>query len=109
MDLTEMKQEALKIRDMYNTLHVRRSEPTWSTHDYALGFTVDVGDLARLVQEYQGLRGGRDDLQKRIEHELSDCLWSILVLADELSIDLTKAFDNTMSELTEDLQGRLSE
>ena len=63
-----------------------------------LGFVGDVGDLAKLVMGAEGTRsdvGGRTAL----EHELSDCLWSVLVLADHYDIDLAAAYARTMDEL----------
>ena len=45
--------------------------------------------------------GGRDDLA----HELSDCLWSVLVLADHYDIDLATAYTSTMDDLSTPLGG----
>ena len=45
--------------------------------------------------------GVRDipDARRKLEHELADCLWSILVLADVYDVDLERAFRRTMDEL----------
>lgn len=68
------------------------------------GFVVDVGDLTRLVMAATGARD-IEDHQSRLEHELADCLWSVLVLARRLDIDLAEAFERTMDELTTFLDG----
>jgi NTP pyrophosphatase (non-canonical NTP hydrolase) len=34
-----------------------------------------------------------------LAHELADCLWSIIVIADEAGVDLEKAFFETMKEI----------
>jgi NTP pyrophosphatase (non-canonical NTP hydrolase) len=60
-----------------------------------LGFVVDVGDLAKLVMAKEGLREV-SDLDDRLAHELADCLWSVLVLADLCGVDLERAFAHTM-------------
>jgi NTP pyrophosphatase (non-canonical NTP hydrolase) len=44
-----------------------------------------------------------DDLESKLKHELSDCLWSVLVLAEKLDVDLGRAFEATMDELTKSL------
>lgn len=62
------------------------------------GFVGDVGSLSKLIMMRQGYRAG-EDVEKKLSHELADCLWSVLVLADELSIDIVKAFGSTMDEL----------
>ncbi len=62
------------------------------------GFVVDVGDLMKLVMAKAGARPV-DDVQAKLAHELSDCLWSVLVLAKAYDVDLEKEFLRTMDEL----------
>ena len=66
--------------------------PEWSTSDLMSGLVVDVGDLTRLVMAATGSRviDGVDD---KLAHELSDCLWAVLVLARRLGVDLGAAFE----------------
>jgi NTP pyrophosphatase (non-canonical NTP hydrolase) len=40
-----------------------------------------------------------DDIDTKLAHELSDCLWSVLVLASKYNIDLETEFLKTMDEL----------
>jgi NTP pyrophosphatase (non-canonical NTP hydrolase) len=40
-----------------------------------------------------------DDVDNKLAHELSDCLWSILVLASKYRIDLAAEFMKTMDQL----------
>ena len=51
-----------------------------------LGFLGDVGDLAKLVQGKEGVRP-RDDLDEAFAHELADCLWCVMTLADSYGVD----------------------
>jgi len=39
----------------------------------------------------------------RLAHELADCLWSLLALADRYRIDLEHAFAETMDALEQQL------
>jgi len=64
-----------------------------------LGFLGDVGDLAKLVQGKAGVRP-REGLDEALAHELADCLWSVMSLADTYGVDLEAAFDRTMDELS---------
>ena len=71
-----------------------------------LGFVGDIGDLAKLVMAQEGARempGGREAL----EHELADCLWSVLILAHHYHVNLGAAFTRTMEELDQLISGRL--
>ena len=62
------------------------------------GFVVDVGDLMKLVMAKNGARPV-EDLERKLAHELSDCLWSVLVLARLYDVDLEKAFLATMTDI----------
>jgi NTP pyrophosphatase (non-canonical NTP hydrolase) len=100
MDLREMTARALEVRARYAELERSRYGRSWTAEEIALGFVGDVGDLAKLVQGKAGVRG-RDGLDEALAHELADCLWSILVLADTYGVDLAAAFEATMDELGE--------
>ena len=62
------------------------------------GFVGDVGDLSKIIMAKHGLRA-MDNIDEKLAHELSDCLWSILVLADKYGVNLSKEFMKTMDEL----------
>lgn len=69
-----------------------------------LGFVGDVGDLSKLVHAKNGVRAMADsetDLDAKLAHELADCLWSVLTLADCYGVDLDQAFDSTMAGLNQ--------
>ena len=63
-----------------------------------LGFMKDIGNLAKIVQTKECVRR-IDDVDNALGHELSDCIWSIIVLADKYGVDLEKSFNKTMNEL----------
>jgi hypothetical protein len=62
------------------------------------GFVVDVGDLMKLVMAKSGIRQA-EDVDKKLAHELSDCLWCVLVLSKMYGLDIEKEFMKTMDEL----------
>ncbi|HEY0475137.1 MAG TPA: MazG nucleotide pyrophosphohydrolase domain-containing protein [Kribbella sp.] len=102
MEFEEMRAAARAVRREYAALEERRYGRSWSREELMLGFLGDVGDLAKLVQGKEGVRP-REDLDAAFEHELADCLWSVMVLADAYDVDLEAAFVRTMSELRERL------
>lgn len=98
MDITEATAKANRLADLFDELNEANGQRAWSGLDIALGFVGDVGDLVRQVQVAENVRtypGGREAL----EHELADCLWSVLMLADRYGVDLEAAFDRTVSQL----------
>lgn len=90
---------ARDVRERFAAFEKNRIGREWTTAEIMSGFVVDVGDLTRLVMAATGARQV-DDLRPKLEHELADCLWSVLVLAERLDVDLGRAFDATMNELT---------
>lgn len=99
MNLEELKNRAREVKAHNVELQIKQADRPWSTAETTLGFVADVGDLAKLVMMKSGLREPNPDLDQMIGHELGDCLWSVLTLADELGIDLERAFLETLQEI----------
>lgn len=106
MNLQEATKRANEIRALYSELEEKLYGRVWSTQEIMLGFVGDVGDLAKLIQGAEGVRGTYD-LNEKLSHELADCLWSVLVLAERHGLDIEKAFDATMSILERTIRERL--
>ncbi|HUC90297.1 MAG TPA: nucleotide pyrophosphohydrolase, partial [Patescibacteria group bacterium] len=99
MTYEELLEKAVKIRVKYDELNQRkRNGLKWNEQDLMAGFVGDVGDLSKIIMAKHGLRD-MEDVDARLAHELSDCLWSVLVLADKYKIDLANEFLKTMAEL----------
>lgn len=88
----------MQIRQCFAAYEQRRTGRTWTREEIMQGFVVDVGDLMKLVMAKAGARRV-DNVDAKLAHELSDCLWSILVLARLYGLDLEKEFLKTMDEL----------
>ena len=97
MDFKTLAQRAVAIRAGYDELNAKRGV-AWNEQALMAGFVGDVGDLSKIIMAKHGLRA-MDDLDAKLAHELSDCLWSVLVLADKYGIDLATEFKKTMDEL----------
>ncbi|MGL4610931.1 MAG: MazG nucleotide pyrophosphohydrolase domain-containing protein [Trueperaceae bacterium] len=101
----DISERALQIRKRYAELEEKSYGRSWSNEEIALGFMGDVGDLAKLVQAKNGVRS-IPNFQEKLEHELADCLWSVITLANEFDVDLETAFVKTMDDLETHLSGR---
>ena len=100
VNLEDLQNLALRLTELYEQLEIKRYGRVWTTEELALGFVGDVGDLAKLIQADAGVRH-IDDCKAKLGHELSDCLWSIIVLAHKCGIDLQAEFVRNTTELTE--------
>jgi NTP pyrophosphatase (non-canonical NTP hydrolase) len=98
MELRDLIKRAKEIQNAYNALNKRSGHKTWGASEYTQGLVGDVGDLMKLVMVKNNLRNG-ENIDRKLAHELSDCLWFIIVIANELGIDLEKEFLTTMTEL----------
>ncbi len=98
MEFSQLADRALQIRQSFAAYEQRRTGRTWTREEIMQGFVVDVGDLMKLVMAKAGARHV-EGVDAKLAHELSDCLWSVLVLAKLYDIDLEKEFLKTMDEL----------
>lgn len=58
----------------------------------------DVGDLQKIAMAKAGLRE-MENVDEKLKHELADCLWSVLVLAEKHNINIEESFLKTMDDL----------
>ena len=100
MKYKDLEESALKLNGLYEELEIKLYGRVWTTEEIALGFVGDVGDLAKLIQANAGIRK-IDDFKSKLGHELSDCLWSVIVLANKCGIDLEAEFSRNISGLME--------
>lgn len=98
MTFEELQKRAVEIRDKYDLLNQQKRGVSWNEQQLMAGFVGDVGDLSKIIMAKHGLRA-MEDVDEKLAHELSDCLWSVLVLASKYKIDLSKEFMKTMDEL----------
>lgn len=98
-DFATLTKLATSVRDHYNELQEHDGQQKWTVSDRMAGFVGDVGALSKLIMAKQGLRRTPADLDTELPHEIADCLWSIIIIADELGIDLEAEFTKMMGEL----------
>ncbi|HSH18394.1 MAG TPA: hypothetical protein VK978_03345 [Candidatus Saccharimonadales bacterium] len=96
--IADLMQRAEEIREKYETLNATSGKEPWRIRDYAMGFVGDVGDLQKLVMAKENLRDIAD-VDEKLGHELADCLWSILVIANYYGVNLEAEFGKTMQTI----------
>ena len=105
MELARLTERAMQLRQRFAEAEQAGHGRAWTREELMQGFVVDVGDLMKLVMAKAGTRSVVD-VNRRLAHELSDCLWSVLVLAKLYEVDLEKEFLATMTELEAKLARR---
>ncbi|PJE63174.1 nucleotide pyrophosphohydrolase [Candidatus Roizmanbacteria bacterium CG10_big_fil_rev_8_21_14_0_10_39_6] len=108
MDFKLLLQRAIDIRNKYSVFEKQKTGKEWTNLNLMEGFVGDVGDLMKLVMAKEGVRE-IPDVDQKLAHELSDCLWSVLVLANKYNVDLETSFLQTMDELEKRIESELKE
>ncbi len=98
MEFQKVIDRAIEVRRLIEAKEIQLYGSPWTSEEIALGFVGDVGDLTKLVSAQNGRRNVPDSREK-LEHELADCLWSVIVLSDLHGVDLEKSFFKTMDQL----------
>src|ERR1051325_316044 len=102
MDLSELRERALETAALYDRHNLAAGRTEWSPSDFMMGFVGDVGDLAKLVMAVEGRRD-IPDARAYLGHELADCLWWVLVLAQRYDVDLPAEFARMTAQIEEHL------
>ena len=100
-DIKVLQQRANEIRRRYDQLNKQREGKPWDATKLANGLKKDVEELIEILDQ-------TPINQKKLDHELSDCLWSVLILARKLDVDIERVFWATMAELDTRLDKELS-
>jgi len=102
MEFQTIIDRTMEIRRLYTEKETQLYGSPWTSEELALGFVGDVGDLAKLISAENGKRKISNS-RAMLEHELADCLWSVIVLAHIHGVDLEKSFFHTMDRLEKHL------
>lgn len=105
MEFKQLIKRAVDTRKRYAELEKKRYGRSWSREELMLGFVGDVGDLAKLVQAKEDVRQ-IDNVDDKLAHELCDCLWSVLVLANEYGVNLDKHFEHVMDQIDKHIENQ---
>jgi len=98
MELAQLTDRALHIRRRFAAAEQAGHGRPWTREELMQGFVVDLGDLMKLVMAKAGARPV-ENVDRKLAHELSDSLWSVLVPAKLGDIDLEKEFPAKMAGL----------
>jgi len=102
MTLSDLQACGLEIAAKYDELTHRPARRTWTRAETLMGFVGDVGDLAQLAMAADNVRsdfGTADETHDALAHELTGCLWAVLVLAACCEVDIEAAYVDMMDEL----------
>ena len=92
----KMMDKVVEVKAKYETIEPK----TWGINQAFMGMVKDIGELSKILMAHEGYREDLDkDTKKALEHQLTDVLYSIMVIGDKTGIDLEKSFWETMEEI----------
>ncbi|KKT28629.1 MAG: MazG nucleotide pyrophosphohydrolase [Candidatus Yanofskybacteria bacterium GW2011_GWA1_44_21] len=101
MTIKQLSKIAEEIKMAYAEGNRKKGRKIWAAPEYAQAFVGDVGDLLKYIVSYTDnpTKAG----YKKISHELADCLWSVIIIAQELGIDVEREYLINMEYLKQKL------
>lgn len=102
MEFGQIIERAQGVRQMYAKLEQNKFGRSWGASELFQGLVGDVGDLSKLITGKEGMRD-IDQVDEKLAHELSDCLWALISIATLYEVDLEKSFLKTM----DDIEGKI--
>lgn len=90
LNLQEIKERSLKIRQHYHELEQLHHGSEWSVEEDALAFLTDAGLIGRHAMSQQG-RWPKENTKTELQHKLGECVWWLTVLADRMDLDINES------------------
>ncbi|WP_396599678.1 hypothetical protein [Frigoribacterium sp. R86507] len=97
----------MEVRALYEILENRINGEVWTTNELMLGFSNDIGTVARLLLAHSGTWDIDGDAGAELEHKLAESIWWVIVIAERLGIDIATSFTTTMNSIESGLRGAI--
>lgn len=91
MTIQEMQLLANKIDSAYINSGQTKGYGVRAPLVYCGFLMTDLGELVEQVMAREKYRDG-ENVEAKIEHELADCLWALLMLAKHLDVDIERSY-----------------
>jgi len=105
MQFNELVNKAIETRNAYDKINKTEFGKVWSKEHFAQGLVGDVGDLMKIIMAKEGVKQ-IENADEKLAHELSDCLWSIIILAKLYDINLEESFIKNMDKINAHIQSK---
>lgn len=101
MDIKEIIERSVKIRERYHRLELQHHGSKWTVEEDALAFLTDAGLVGRYTMSQQG-RWLAKHTDTELEYKLGECIWWLAVLAERMDIGMEDAVEKFLTK-TENL------
>lgn len=103
MNLSEVRQKAMEIRERYHNLEREIHGSEWTVEEDALAFLTDAGIAGRMTMDNQGRwPGGNKEL---LPSKIGECVWWLAVLAERMNLNFEECVGSFLDESLSSLNG----
>lgn len=96
MEISELIQRSVNVRQRYHELEILNHGSKWSIEEDLLALSNDIGNLNRLVMTK--LDRYYDETPYTLEHKIAENIWWLIVVANRLEIDIEKEIEKFLIE-----------
>ncbi len=103
MDLKEVKEISMKIREEYHKLEKKYHHSEWTIEEDALAFLTDAGIVGRLTMDNQGRWPSGNG--EKLDEKIGECVWWLAVLSERMNLNFEeciKKFFDSKKKMIED-------
>lgn len=112
-DWQAMQSQALRLKRLFDERNQLIMESSWTNQELLLGFVTDIGDLVRRLMIDDERKPATPQTvvnnPQMLAEEFSDCLWSLIVLAEQYRVDLHSSFNTTIATLISETEREIVE
>lgn len=91
MNLEEIKEKSIKIREEYHKLEKKYHNSEWTIEEDALAFLTDAGIIGRLTMDNQG-RWPKENSGK-LDEKIGECVWWLVVLSERMNFNFEECVE----------------
>ena len=96
MNLNEVKEQSMKIRELYHSLEQQIHGTKWTVEEDALAFLTDAGLIGRLTMDNQNRWPSTE--KELLPSKIGECVWWLAVLSERMGFDFEKCVEEFLNE-----------
>lgn len=102
MNLKNLRDNSMKIRQLYHQLEEKYHRSIWSIEEDALAFLTDAGIVGRLTMANQGRWPSENE--KELQSKIGECVWWLVVLSERMNLNFEDCIQIFMEEKLKQLK-----
>ena len=103
MDLKELIDKSLKIREKYHKLEEKYHNSKWIIEEDTIAFLTDASLVGRLIMDKNG-RWPINSKDINLDEKIGECIWWLVVLAEKTNLNFEECIEKFFKDKEEMLK-----